>query len=301
MKLMYYVSKYLGLMGYEWNQISPSCRRKAVSVNCIVLHLLFLAVLTLMGLFNFENEVLFISEIITLISEVISYVILVILCCYNERNIYRIMKNVMQWRELLVNEYFCFRITAVIVHPCLGITVMITVTIVDWFHMEKYLNVIPRYILYIFTDLSLHVIELQFINCVLFLKHCFADINVGMETIKFTRICNTGLSTVYAAGLLRKLESFYSFHDSLCDMAHLANSVYSSVVLLDVGLSFIRSTQKLYRIVLSNLIQETGIPYFHSIIYKCFQWIKFIFLIYACSSCSQKVSGTNLLYMLPLL
>jgi hypothetical protein len=300
MKLMYYVSKCLGLVGFEWNEISPSCRRKIISVKGIVLHLFLTAVLTSMELFHFENEVFFISEIVTLISKVISHVILVILCFYNQRNICSIMKNVMQWSELLVNEYFYFRITVIIMHLCLGATIIIVYNIIDWFRMERYLDFSPRYILYIFTDLSLHVTELQFVNCVVFLNQCFTDINLRMETIQFTRTCNKEISTVYTTVLLRKLEFFCSFHDSLCDMAHLVNSVYSPVVLLDVGLSFIRSTQKLYHIVLSNLIQEIGVQHFHSVTYKCFQWIKFTFLIYACSSCSQKVSGTHLLYLLPL-
>jgi hypothetical protein len=210
------------------------------------------------------------------------------------------MKNLMHCSQPLVKEYFYSRIAVVIVHLALGITAIILSNIIAWFRMERCLNYIPRYILYIFTDLSLYIIELQFINCVLILKQCFAEMNSRMETVKFARTCSMELSTVYAAGLLRTLESFHSFHGSLCDIADLVNSVYSPVVLLDIGLSFIRSTQKLYRIVFSNLIRETGIPYFHSLTCKCFQWMKFIFLIYACSSCSQKVRGTYLLHALPL-
>jgi hypothetical protein len=300
MKLMYYVPKYLGLVGFEWNHSSPSCRRTIVSVNCIIVHSLLITVLTSMDLLHFENETPFISEIIVLISKAISHIILVILCFYNQRNICSIMKNLIHWSQLLVNEYFYSRIIVVIVHLALGITAIILSNIIAWFRMERCLNFTPRYVLYIFTDLSLYVIELQFINCVLILKQCFAEINSRMETVMFARTCSMELSTAYTAGFLRTLESFHSFHVSLCDIAHLVNSVYSPVVLLDIGLSFIRSTQKLYRIVFSNLIRETGIPYFHSLTCKCFQWMKFIFLIYACSSCSQKVSGTYLLHALPL-
>jgi hypothetical protein len=300
MKLIYYVSKYLGLVGFEWNQNSPSCGRTIVSANCIIFHILLITVLTSMDLLHFENETSFISEIIVLISKAISHIILVILCFYNQTNICSIMRSLMHSSQLLVNGYFYVRITVVIVHLCLGITAILLSHTIAWFQMERYLKFIPRYVLYIFTDLSLYVIELQFINCVLFLKQCFADINSRIETVMFTRKCSMQLSTVYAAGFLRTLESFHSFHDSLCDIAHLVNTVYSPVVLLDIGLSFIRSTQKLYRIVFSRLIREPGIPYFYSLIYKCFQWIKFIFLIFACSSCSQKVSGTRLLYALSL-
>jgi hypothetical protein len=294
MKLIYCVSKYLGLVAFEWNQRS-SCGRTIVSVNCIVIHFLIIAILTSIDLLHFENEVSYISEIINVISKAISHIILVILCFYNQRNICRIIKNLIHWSKLLVNEFFYARITVVIVHLCLGITVIILSNITEWFLMERGLNFIPRYILHIFTDISMYVIGLQFINCVLLLKQCFADINLRMETVKFTRECSMEPSTVYTAGFLRTLESFHSFHDALCDIAHLVNSVYSPVVLLDIGLGFIRSTQKLYRIILSNLNREIGIPYFHSLIYRCFQWIKFIFLIYACSSCSQEVSGTHLL------
>lgn len=292
MKLIYYVSKYLGLVGFEWNQNSPSSGRTIVSVNCIIVHFLLITVLTSMDLLHFENETSFISEIFVLISKAISHMILVILCFYNKRNICRIMKNLMHSSQLLENGYFYIRIAVVIVHLCLGITAIILSHIIAWFYMERYLNFIPRYVLYIFTDLSLYVIELQFINCVLSLKQCFADINSRMQTVKFTRN-SMELSTVYAAGTLRTLEYFHLFHDSLCDIARLVNTVYSPVVLLDIGLSFIRSTQKLYRIVFSNLIREPGIPFFYSFIYKCFQWMKFLFLICACSSCSQEVSGTH--------
>lgn len=294
MKLIYYVSKYLGLVGFEWNQNSPSCGRTIVSVNCIIVHFLLITIPTFMDLLHFENETSPISEIIVLISKVISHVILVVLCFYNQRNVCSIMKNLMQSSQLLVNECFYIRITAVIVHLCLGITAIIMSHIFTWYSMERNLNFIPHYLLYIFTDLSLYVVELQFINCVLLLKQCFADINTRLETVKFTRKCSMELSTVYAADFLRKLEYFHSFHDSLCDIAHLVNTVYSPVVLLDIGLSFIRSTQKLYRIVFSNLIAEPGILSVYSLIYKCFQWIKITFLIYACSSCSQKVSDTHL-------
>jgi len=284
MKLMNYVSKSLGLVEFTWNEVGKS----NVSVSYfIVIHFLVIASLIYVAVHHFKTEDSFTLETMSIISKTASHAIIVILCIRNRRNTCTITKYLAQRCHLLVNEFFCSKMTVVVVQLLLGITVIIFSNVFEWFHMGRCLSYIPRCVLYIFTSFSMYVVEMQFINSVLLLKQYFAYINSQLAAGHCI-----SLTTAYPAATLKTLKFLHSFHEYLCDIAQLLNCVYSPVIILDIGLSFFRSTYKLYCIVFPNLGLEPGIPYIHSLIYRCFHWIKFIFLIYVCNSCTKNVSGT---------
>jgi hypothetical protein len=290
MKLLYCVSKWFGLVGFRWNQGPPARGKSIVSVARIVVHVLFTAALAFMDLRHLESEILCVSEPLTGVSKTLGHIILIILCLCNERNICKITKNFEELSHQLGRKHVYPKTAAVIAQLCLGITVMLLSNTFVWFHMGESLCSVPRHVLCIFTDFSLYIVELQFINFVLFVKQYFADINLRLGNMNFRAKSTNQLTAAYPPATLRSLVYLQTCHDNLCDIAQLLNCVYSPVILIDVGFSLFRSTQKLYRIVFSNLDRKSAVPCFHSLIDKSFHWTKFIFLIHACSSCCKNVS-----------
>jgi hypothetical protein len=292
-KLVYYVSKSFGLVGFTWNQGFPAFGRSNIAITCIVVHFFLIAALIFIDLHRFETEVSSILEIMIAVSKPISHTIVVTICFYHQRNICGITKNLVHWNLLVcLQEHFCTKICVVIAQLLLGITVIIFSDISEWFYMERCLIYFPRYALHTIINLSMCMVELQFVNFVLLLKQYFACVNTKLGSVRFTAKRIVDFTNIYQPSTLKTLKSLHSFYDSLCDVAEQLNGIYSPVILLDIGLSFFRSTQKLYRIVFSNLGQDSGILYPHILVYRCFHWMKFIFLIYACSSCTKRVSGS---------
>jgi hypothetical protein len=289
-KLLHCVSKCLGLVGFTWNHASPSYGKLVVSIARIVVHILVTATLVFMDLQNFQSEVLSVPEVLTVASKTISHILVIILCLCNERNICRITKTLERWSYQLVTERVNSSTIIVTAQLCLGITVILLSNRFDWCRVENNLISVPRHVLYIFTDFSTYVVELQFINFVLFVKQHFAGINLQLRHVTFRARGTTQLTAVFPPAALSTVQHLNAFHDILCDIAQLLNCVYSPIVLIDVGFSLFRSTQKLNRIFFSNLGRKSDIFSFYSLIYKCFHWTKFIFLIYACRLCSNNVS-----------
>jgi hypothetical protein len=290
MTLLLRVSKCLGLVGFTRNQGPSACGKSVVAIATVVVNFLFTAALAFMDLHNLEFEVLCVSEMLTVVSKTISHVTVIILCFCNEVNIYKITKNLQELSDQLVTDYVYTKTIPVTAQLCLGITVILLSNTFEWFHMGESLISLPRHVLYTFTDFSVYVIELQFINFVLFVKQCFANINTKLGNVKFRAKSTTQLTTVYPPATLRSIEYLQAFHDTLCDITQLLNCVYSPIILIDVGFSLFRSTQKLFRIIFSNLGRKSAIPCFQLLVDKCFHWIKLIFIINACGLCSNNVS-----------
>jgi hypothetical protein len=287
-KLIYNISKYLGLVEFTWSQGIPVFKRSTVAVTRIVVQFVIIVALVFMNFNRFETEVSSVSEIMIAVSKPISHAIVVIICFCHQSNIRGIIQKLVHFNHLLASkkEFFNIKLTVIVVQLLLGIAVIIFSNTFEWFYKERCLIYIPNYALYIFIDLSIYVVELQFINFVLQLKQYFAGINTKLGDSRLKA------GSIMEPPNLKTLEYLHLFYDALCDVAESLNSVYSPVVLLDIGISFFRSTQKLHRIILSNLGKDPGILYPHTLVYRSFHWIKFIFIISACSSCVKSVSDT---------
>lgn len=292
--LMYYVSKYFGLVVFRWNRDFPVLERFTISIKLIVAHISLIVSLIFIDLHRFESEVSSALDIMIAVSKPVSHTIVVTICFCHQTNICDITKNLVHWNYLLVGlkESVCTKIRVVIPQLLLGIALIIFSDMSEWFYVERCSIYFPRNAIYTIIDLSMYVVELQFINFVLHLQQYFAGVNTHLANGRFTAKRIMEFNYIYKPPKLKTVEYLHSFYDSLCDVAESLNCIYSPIILLDIGLSFFRSTQKLYRIVFSNFVKDSGTLYPHMLVNRCFHWIKFIFLIYACSSCIKSVSDT---------
>jgi hypothetical protein len=137
------------------------------------------------------------------------------------------------------------------------------------------------------------LVECHFSNFVRLLTRHFSDINSVLDAA-----CSPAKSRdVICTGSLRSTGVFMSLHDSVCDVSALVNSIYSPIVLMAAGQSFLIAVYVLYYIVARFLgfnTPEVNVA-MHISLLLCI--LKLLNMVPPCYRCSCEVRNGNNTYV----
>jgi len=134
------------------------------------------------------------------------------------------------------------------------------------------------------------VVEFHFSNFILLLTQHFSDINSVLEAA-----CSPAKSrNMIRTGSLKSTRVLMSLHDSMCDVSALVNSIYSPIMLIGAGHSFLLAVYVLYYTVARFLgfnTPEVNVS-MHSTLLLCI--LKTLNTVQPCYCCSYEVRNGNI-------
>jgi hypothetical protein len=131
----------------------------------------------------------------------------------------------------------------VIIQLCIACTLIASSTVQYWLKASGYTN---TFLIIVPVVFSVQVVEFQFSNLIRLLTQYFLAINSVLEV---ACLSVKHRDFVISTGSLRATRLLVSLHDSACDVTVLVNSIYSPILLLSVGGSFVCAVYVVYFIV----------------------------------------------------
>jgi len=291
-KLMYYYSKVLGLIPFV--QISnTSTFESKISLPCLtwtVFLMLFYSTVFIVD-FMYEissydrNSVFAVVGISVKFCAACSYAIVVLVLSVNRRNLVEVMDKLIQLDRTL-RPRNSRKLIFVVFQMCVWFTLLASSIAHYWLNAKACANTI---LIMIPITFSILVVELHFSNFILLLTQHFSDINSLLEAA-----CSPAKSrNVIPTGSLRSTRVLMSLHDSVSDVSVLVNSIYSPIMLIGAGQSFLMAVCVLYYIVARFLgfnTPEVNVS-MHSTLLLCI--FRPLNTVTRCYCCSYEVRNGN--------
>jgi len=291
-KLMYYCSKVLGLIPFV--QISKtSTFESKISLPCLT-WTVFLMLIYSTGYiadFMYEinsydlNSVYAVVRISVTFCSACSYAMVVLVLSVNRRNLVKVMdKLILLDRTLRPSN--SKKLIFVIFQLCVAFTLVASSIAHYWLNSKACAN---TFLIMIPIAFSVLVVEFHFSNFVRLLTQHFSDINSVFEAA-----CSPAKSRdVISTGSLRSTRVLMSLHDSVCDVSELVNSIYSPIMLIGAGQSFLNALCVLYYTVARFLgfnTPEVNVT-MHISLLLCI--LKLLNAVPPCYCCSYEVRNGN--------
>ena len=288
-KLIYYCSKVLGLIPFVHISNTSNFESK-ISVPFLVWTVFFMLFYSAGYIADFMhkmsvydgNSVYEIVGISALFYAACSYPIDVVVLSVNRRNLVKVMDKLIQLDHTLRPQN-SKKLIFVIFQLCIAFTLVASSTVHYWLNANTFLVMVP-------VAFSTLVVEFHFSNFVRLLTQHFSDINSVLETA-----CSPTKSRdiVISTGSLRSTRVLMSLHDAVCDVSALVNCIYSPIILMASGQSFLIAVCTLYYIVARFLgfnTPEVNVA-MHISLLLCI--LKLLNMIPPCYWCSCEVRNGN--------
>jgi hypothetical protein len=291
-KLMYYCSKVLGLIPFVHISKTSTFESK-ISLPCLT-WTVFLVLFYSTGyiadfmyeISGFDRNLMYQAVgLSALFCSACCYPIDVLVLSVNQRNLVKVMDKLMQLDHTLrpTNGKKLF---FVIFQLCIAFTLVASSTVHFWLNVNARTSIVLIMVPVTFSGL---VAEFHFSNFVRLLTRHFSVINSVLEAA-----CSPAKSRdVICAGSLRSTGVFMSLHDSLCDVSALVNSIYSPIILMAAGQSFLIAVYVLYYIVARVLGFNTPELNLAMNISLLLCILKLLNMVPPCYRCSREVRNDN--------
>jgi hypothetical protein len=244
-KLMYYCSKVLGLIPFVHISNTSNFESK-ISVPCLTWTVFFMLFYSTGYIADFmyqissydRNSVYEVVGISALFCAAYLYPIDMFVLSVNRRNLVKVMDKLLQLDRTLRPKN-SKKLIFVIFQLCIAFTLIASSTVHYWLNAKSCGN---TFLIMVPIAFSALVVEFHFTNFVRLLTQHFSDINSVLETA-----CSPAKSRdMIPTGSLRSTRVLMSLHDSVCDVSALVNSIYSPIILMAAGQSFLVSVYVLY-------------------------------------------------------
>jgi len=291
-KLMYYCSKVLGLVPFFHISKTSNFESK-ISLPCLT-WTVFLMLFYSTGFITYvmyeissydRNSVYEIAAISVQFCGAFSYPIVSLVLSVNRRNLVKVTDKLIQLDRTL-RPRNSKKLIFVIFQLCVAFT-LVASSVVHYslnanVHAYAFLVMIP-------IAFSIQVVELHFSSFVRLLTQHFSDINSVLEAA-----CSLAKSRdMISTGSLRSTRVLMSLHDSVCDVSAMVNWIYSPIMLMTAGQSFLVALYILYYSVAKFLdfnAPEVNVA-MHISLLLCI--LKVLNVIMPCYRCSCEVRNGN--------
>ena len=292
-KLMYYCSKVLGLVPFVHISNTSTFESK-LSLPCLTwtVFLLLLYITGYIADFMYEissydrNSVYEIVGISLRFCAAFSYPIIVLVLLVNRRNLVKIMDNLIRIDSTLSPKNSKMLIF-VIFQLSVAFTLIVSSEVHYWLNAKACAN---SFLIMIPITFSILVVDFHFSNFVRLLTQHFSGINSVLEAA-----CSPAnpRDFVISTGHQKSTWVLMSLHDSVCDVIALANSIYSPIILIGAGQSFLMAVVVLYYSVARFFDFNT--PEVHVAMHICLLIciLRLLNVISPCYRCSYEVRNDN--------
>jgi hypothetical protein len=211
----------------------------------------------------------------------------VLVLSVNRRNLVKVMDKLMEIDRTLMPKN-SKKLIFVIFQLGVAFTLVSSSAVHFLFFAHAWAN---SFLILIAIAFSVLVVEFHFSNFVRLLTQHYSDINSVLEAA-----CSAAKSgdVVIPTVSLRSTPVLMSLHDSVCDVSELVNSIYSPIILIGAGQSFLITVYVLYYSVARHLdfnTPEVNLAINSSLLF-CI--LKLLNVIPTCDRCSCEVrSGNN--------
>jgi hypothetical protein len=215
------------------------------------------------------------------------YLISVLVLSVNRRNLVKVMDKLIEIDRTLMPKNRK-KLIFVIFQLGVAFTLVVSSTVHHWLNANAHAN---TFLIIIPIAFSALVVEFHFSNFVRLLTQHYSDINSVLEAA-----CSAAKvrDVVIPTGSLRSTPVLMSLHDSVCDVSELVNSIYSPIILIGAGQSFLVAVYNLYYSVARFLgfnTPEVNLA-MHISLLMCI--LKLLNMVPPCYWCSCEVrSGNN--------
>jgi hypothetical protein len=293
-KLMYYCSKVLGLIPFMHIAKTSTfeCKISLPSLSWTIFFMLFYGTVYIAHLIHEissydRNSVYETVGISVKLYSACCYPISVLVLWCNRRSVIKVIDKLIQLDRTLSPKN-SKKLISVIIQLCIAFTLVASSTMHYWLMANVNTNTLLIIVPIVFSVL---VVELHFSNFVRLLTQHFLDINSVLEVA--CCLPEKHRDVVISTGSLRSTRLLVSLHDSVCDVSVLVNSIYSPIILLGVGNSFVTAVYVVYFIVARVLgfnTPEVNVA-MHISLLLC--TLKLLNVIRPCYTCSCEVRNGN--------
>jgi hypothetical protein len=297
-KLMYYCSKVLGLIPFMHiaNTSNFEFKISLPSLTWTVFLVLFSSIMYLAN-FMYEirsydrNSVYDMVGISTKVYSVSCYLVAVLVLWCNRSSLITVTDELIRL-DATLRPKNRKKLIFVIIQLCVFFTLIASSTTHYWLkanvHTYTFFIMIP-------AVCSIQVVEIQFSNFVRLLTQHFLDINSVLVAAFFSA---KHRDVLISTSSLRSTRLLVSLHDSVCDVCELVNSIYSPIILLGAGGSFITAVYVIYFNAAKFLDFNTPEVNLAMQISLLFCTLKLLNIVHPCYMCSCEVRNDKLSHIL---
>jgi len=297
-KLMYYCSKVLGLMPFV--QISKTSNFESkISLPCLTWTVFLMLLYSTVYIADFmyeissydRNSVYAVVAISVKFCSACIYAIVVLVLSVIRRNLVEVMDKLIQLHRTS-RPRNSKKLIFVLFQLCVAFTLLASSIAHYWLNANACANTL---LIMIPITFSILVVELHFSNFILLLTQHFSDINSLLEAA-----CSQAtFRNMIPTGSVRSTRVLMSLHDSVCDVSELVNPIYSPIMLIGAGQSFLVAVCVLYYPVARFLNFNTPEvnASMHSTLLLCI--LKLLNAVPPCNCCSYEVrNGINTVWLI---
>jgi len=291
-KLMYYCSKVLGLITFVHISNTSNFESK-ISVPCLTWTVFLMLFYSTVYVSDFVYEIRSydrnsLYEFVGISSKFFCfccYAIDVLMLSVNRRNLVKVMDKLIHLDRTLRPKNGK-KLIFVIFQLCIAFTLLASSTVHYWLNASACAN---TFLIIVPIAFSALVVEFHFSNFVRLSAQHFSYINSVLETA-----CSPAKSrNVISTGSVRSTRLLMSLHDAVCDVSALVNHIYSPIMLMGAGQSFLVAVNVLYYTVARFLgfnTPEVNLA-MHISLLLCI--LKLLNVIPPCYWCSCEVRNGN--------
>jgi hypothetical protein len=244
-KLMYYCSKVLGLIPFVHISNTSNFESK-ISVPCLTWTVFFMLFYSTVYIVDFvyeissydRNSVYEVVGISATFCCVCCYAFDVLVLSVKRRNLVKVMDKLIHLDRTLRPKN-SKKLIFVIFQLCIAFTLLASSTVHYWLNANVCAN---TFLIMVPIAFSTQVVEIHFSNFVRLLTQHFSYINSVLETA-----CSPAKSrNVISTGSVKSTRLLMSLHDAVCDVSALVNCIYSPIILMGAGQSFLVAVYVLY-------------------------------------------------------